>query len=59
MTLPQFKDEDIIQSFHRLETPYLSFDKLNKNKFCLIHTQCPVNYTITSFKTKNQDKIND
>lgn len=59
MTLPQYKDEDIIQSFHRIQNVNLSFDKLNKNKFCIIHTQCPVVYSIVSFKSKNQDKVND
>lgn len=58
MTLPQFKDEDIIQGFRKIDHPSLTFDKINRGKFKIIHTQAPVDYNIANFKSKNQDKIN-
>ncbi len=59
MTLPQFKDADIIQGFRKIEHPSLVFDKINKTKFKIFHTQAPVDYCITAFKSKNQDKNNE
>jgi myosin heavy subunit len=40
-------------------SPSLTFDKINKGKFKIMHTQASVDYCITAFKIKNQDKIND
>ena len=31
MTLPQFRDEDMIQGFRKINSPFLNFNKLNKN----------------------------
>lgn len=59
MTLPQFRDADIIQGFRKIEHPSLVFDKINKTKFTIIHSQAPVDYCITAFKIKNQDKMNE
>jgi myosin heavy subunit len=59
MTLPQFRDADIIQGFRKIDHPSLIFDKINKAKFTILHTQAPVDYCITAFKSKNQDKINE
>ena len=58
MTLPQFKDEDIMQGFKKLQGLNISFHKLKLNMFTLTHSPCEVNYIITGFKPKNQDKIN-
>jgi myosin heavy subunit len=51
-TMPvQFKDSDIISGFQsKLKTPCLEFDKLNKNRFTIIHSQCNVKYDIEGFK---------
>lgn len=35
----------------------LQFDKLNKNKFIIAHSQCNVKYDVDGFKEKNQDKV--
>jgi myosin heavy subunit len=59
MTLPQFKDSDIIQGFRKVEHPALTFHKINKVRFTIQHTQAPVEYSISAFKTKNQDRINE
>lgn len=54
----QFKDSDIIAGFQsKLKTPCLQFDKINKNKFTIVHSQCSVKYDIEGFKQKNQDKV--
>ena len=57
MTLPQFKDSDVIHSFHSLQSPQISFDRLNPHIFALCHSPCDVSYSIDGFKVKNQDKI--
>ncbi len=31
MTLPQFRDEDMVQGFRKITSPFLNFNKLNKN----------------------------
>lgn len=59
MTLPQFKDQDIVRGFQKLSSPHLSFDQLKPQLFNLAHTPCSVSYSIGGFKTKNQDKFND
>lgn len=41
------------------KSPILAFDKLDKNKFTILHSQCNVSYSIEGFKEKNQDKILD
>ena len=58
-TMPQqYKDSDIIRGFEgKLKSPHLTFDKINKSKFTIAHSQCSVNYIIDSFKQKNQDKV--
>jgi myosin heavy subunit len=58
-TMPiQFKDSDIINGFQtKLKSQNLEFDKLSKNKFIIIHSQCSVKYEIDGFKEKNQDKV--
>lgn len=58
MTLPQFKDQDIMHGFNKLESQHLAFDKLKPQLFTLSHTPCPVTYSILNFKSKNQDKVN-
>lgn len=58
MTLPQFTDEDIIRGFKKIIHPSLVFDKIDKYKFKIIHSQAAVDYNINNFKIKNQDKIN-
>jgi hypothetical protein len=59
MTLPQFRDEDMVQGFHKINSPFLHFSKLNRNVFKIEHTQAPVEYSISGFKMKNQDRVND
>lgn len=46
-TLPQqYKDSDIINAFQFKipKTGFLEFDKLNKSKFTIVHSQCNVKY---------------
>ncbi len=53
LTMPQqFKDSDIIQSFESklANSAYLKFDKIQKTKFIIIHSQCSVKYDIDGFK---------
>ncbi len=59
MTLPQFKDEDIIQGLRMIEHSSLIFNKIDRLKFRIIHTQSSVDYSIAGFKKKNQDKVNE
>jgi hypothetical protein len=48
---PQFKDADIMNAFQeRLKVPVIVFDKLNKGKFSIVHSQCGVKYDIEGFK---------
>lgn len=44
----QFKDNDIIQGFEGKlsNSPFLKFDKINKSKFIIVHSQCNVKYEI-------------
>jgi len=56
MTLPQFKDQDVINAFHKLQSPHITFDKLNPKTFALSHSPCEVAYSVEGFKVKNQDK---
>lgn len=51
-TIPiQFKDSDIINGFQKIpKSTCLEFDKMNKNKFIIIHSQCSVKYDIDGFK---------
>jgi myosin heavy subunit len=51
-TMPiQFRDSDIINAFQtKLKSQCLEFDKLSKNKFIIIHSQCNVKYEIDGFK---------
>jgi myosin heavy subunit len=58
MTLPQFKDEDIMHGFQKLESPNLTFHKLKNKLFTISHSPCSVTYSIEGFKPKNHDKIN-
>lgn len=48
----QFKDSDIIQSFESKlgKSDSLLFDKIHKNKFTILHSQCNVKYEIDGFK---------
>lgn len=53
LTMPQqFKDSDIIQSFESklANSAFLKFDKIQKTKFIIIHSQCSVKYDIDGFK---------
>lgn len=59
MTLPQFRDNDMMQGFKKIESHLLKLDQIDKTKFRILHSQCPVLYSITGFKLKNQDKINE
>lgn len=45
-TMPlQFKDMDIISGFEtKIKSPQLKFDKLNRTKYILVHSQCNVKY---------------
>lgn len=51
-TMPiQFKDADMINGFqNKIKSTCLEFDKLNKNKFTILHSQCNVKYDIEGFK---------
>lgn len=48
----QFKDCDIIQGFENKlsKCTALKFDKIHKNNFTIIHSQCNVKYSIEGFK---------
>ena len=48
LTMPQqYKDSDIIHGFEtQLKSSFLGFDKLNKHKFFINHSQCKVVYSI-------------
>ena len=59
MSIVQFNDLDIINGFRNLKSPDIAYDKLKTQFFCLSHTPCKVDYSITGFKAKNQDKVND
>ena len=61
LTMPQqFKDMDMVQSFeNKLNSHNLIFEKIEKNKFTIVHSQCSVKYNIDGFKEKNQDKVID
>jgi myosin heavy subunit len=58
MTLPQFKDQDILTGFKRLSDSNISFNPLKPEIFILSHSPCSVVYSIDNFKSKNQDKLN-
>jgi myosin heavy subunit len=48
---PQFKDTDIMSGFqNKLKSQSVEFDKLNKSKFVVIHSQCSVKYDVEGFK---------
>ena len=51
-TMPaQFKEADMINGFQKIpKTGCLDFDKHNKNKFIILHSQCNVKYDIEGFK---------
>lgn len=51
-TIPiQFKDSDIITGFQKIpKSGCLEFDKIKKNKFTILHSQCNVKYDIDGFK---------
>lgn len=56
----QYKDLDIIQGLEKdiKDKAIIKFDKINKNKFTVIHSQCEVCYNVDGFRLKNQDKVN-
>ena len=47
-TMPiQFKDSDMINGFqNKIKSNCLEYDKLNKSKFTIFHSQCNVRYDI-------------
>lgn len=52
-TMPQqFKDNDIMEGFENKlsKCTVLKFDKIHKNNFIIIHSQCNVKYSIEGFK---------
>lgn len=58
MTLPQFKDENIVQGFKRIKSGVLAYDKHNHFCFIISHSPCKVRYHASGFKAKNQDRVN-
>lgn len=51
-TTAQFKDADMINGFQKKfdKSSCIEFDKINKNKFVILHSQCNVKYDIDGFK---------
>ena len=49
----------MIQGFKKVDTKLLKINKTDKLKFIIEHSQCDVQYQITGFKMKNQDKTNE